>query len=202
LLLKTAVLDDHGGVIEQYAFTQLAIGGDIDRKWISLDTPTNDRNAQEPFHKKHPIHLKGFHHGEVSSVQPDNDGDVHQDGATHHEENSRIAHFMHGRGAQPVISGWKVDGLPDGFQKIAEVRRLLPGKDAPVIQMVFSDGLAGISVFIEKSDGDEDDVAGLSSKGLIQIYSKLVDGHLVTVVGEVPPRTVIQVADSVRYGGN
>ena len=41
----------------------------------------------------------------------------------------------------------------------------------------------------------------MSSQGAIQVYSKLLDGHLVTVVGEVPPQTVIQVGDSVRFGG-
>ena len=34
LLLKAEVLDESAHVIEQYAFTQLNIGGDIDRKWI------------------------------------------------------------------------------------------------------------------------------------------------------------------------
>lgn len=201
LLLKTAVLDEHGSVIEQYAFTQLTIGGDIDRKWISMDMPGNSRNAPEPYHHKQPVHFKEFH-PEANSNQAKDEEARRDDVDAHHNETARAAHLMHGKGARPVISGWKVDGLPDGFQKIAEVSRVLPGKDAPVIQMVFSDGLAGISVFIEKSDSDEDDVSGLSSKGLIQIYTRLVDGHLVTVVGEVPPRTVMQVADSVRYGGN
>jgi negative regulator of sigma E activity len=42
----------------------------------------------------------------------------------------------------------------------------------------------------------------LSSQGIIQIYSRAIDDeHLVTVVGEVPPQTVMQVADSVRYTG-
>jgi negative regulator of sigma E activity len=35
----------------------------------------------------------------------------------------------------------------------------------------------------------------------VHIYSKLIGDNLVTVVGEVPPKTVIQVADSVRYAG-
>ncbi|MDE2117723.1 MAG: MucB/RseB C-terminal domain-containing protein [Betaproteobacteria bacterium] len=98
-------------------------------------------------------------------------------------------------------SGWQVDMLPAGFKKITEVRRPMLGKKAPVIQLVFSDGLAGISVFIESSDGDQDDHTGLSSQGAVQVYSKVAGNYLVTVVGEVPPRTVMRVADSVRYGG-
>jgi sigma-E factor negative regulatory protein RseB len=68
--------------------------------------------------------------------------------------------------------------------------------------MVFSDGLAGISIFIENLSDNADVNPGLSSQGIIQIYSKAIDDeHLVTVVGEVPPQTVMQVADSVRYTG-
>ena len=75
------------------------------------------------------------------------------------------------------------------------------GKHAPVTQMVFSDGLSAISIFIEPDDGDEDDVDGLSSRGAVNMYHKVMDDHLITVVGEVPPRTVIQVFDSVRFSG-
>jgi sigma-E factor negative regulatory protein RseB len=66
-------------------------------------------------------------------------------------------------------------------------------------QLVFSDGLSAISVFIEAADADEDDAEGLSSRGALNLYRKVVDLNVITVVGEVPPRTVIQVLDSVRY---
>ena len=71
----------------------------------------------------------------------------------------------------------------------------------PVTHLVYSDGLAGISIFIEEL-GDRVDVnSGLSNQGSIQIYSRVSGDKLITVVGEVPPRTVIQVAESVRYAG-
>src|SRR5574340_1349859 len=38
LLLKAAVLGDKNRVIEQYAFTQLQIGGNIDRSWIGAQS--------------------------------------------------------------------------------------------------------------------------------------------------------------------
>lgn len=195
LLLKTAVLDNRGAVIEQYGFTQLTIGGNIDSSWINKVVVPDAHNI-DPFHHKH--HKNPHGHGVQAS--PDNVGSQ-VDSDLQHEDATRSAHFTHNNQHQVVSSGWRVDALPDGFQKIAEVSRRLPGKDAPVTQMVYSDGLAGISVFIEKSDSDEDDFSGLSGKGLLQIYTKLVNGYLVTVVGEVPPRTVIQVADSVRQSG-
>jgi len=102
---------------------------------------------------------------------------------------------------KPFSSVWVVDLLPAGFKKTMEVLRPMHGKHAPVIQMVFSDGLSAISVFIEPSDADEDDVEGLSSRGAVNLYHKVVGSHLYNVVGEVPPKTVMQVIDSIRYNG-
>lgn len=150
LLLKAAVLDDKNQTVEQYAFTQLQIGGNIDRSWIKASAA--DLPASEP-----------------------------------------------AKVGTPVNSGWVVDALPAGFKKTMEIQRPMRGKHAPVTQLVFSDGLSAISVFIEPSDSDEDDVDGLTSRGAVNLYHKLVDKNLITVVGEVPPRAVIQVLDSVRY---
>jgi sigma-E factor negative regulatory protein RseB len=91
--------------------------------------------------------------------------------------------------------------LPNGFKKIKEICRPLSNRNTPVTQLVFSDGLAAISIFIEELSGSQAINSGLSSQGSIQIYSRVSGDKLITVVGEVPPRTVIQVADSVRYAG-
>jgi len=102
---------------------------------------------------------------------------------------------------QVKASDWQVDALPGGFKKITEICRPMRDKNVLVTHLVFSDGLAGISVFIEDV-GDRVDInSGLSSQGSIQIYSRVSGDKLITVVGEVPPRTVIQVAESVRYAG-
>jgi len=160
LLLKAEVLDERGRVIEQYAFTQLTLGGNIDRKWI--EAGKTDAGVAE-----HEQHADGI----------------------------------------PITAtslnaiGWQVDALPAGFKNITAMRRTLRNKNAPVIHMVFSDGLAGISVFIEAAADNPEATIGLSSQGAMHIYSKVSGDNLVTVVGEVPPRTVIQVADSVRYSG-
>lgn len=98
-------------------------------------------------------------------------------------------------------SGWQVGMLPPGFKKITEMRRLLHGKNEPVTHLVFSDGLASISVFIEPLSGSQEDRPALSSRGAIQVYSKVNGNYLTTVVGEAPPRTVMQIANSVRYAG-
>jgi sigma-E factor negative regulatory protein RseB len=160
LLLKAVVLDDRGYVIEQYAFMQLIIGSNIDRKWITSENPSSSSAAKE-------LHVAPSPKVELL------------------EESS----------------GWQIDALPPGFRKIVEMRRPFRSNKEPVIQIVFSDGLSSISVFIEKVRDESYIHSGLSGQGAVHVYNRLVGQHLVTVVGEVPPRTVIQVGDSVRYAG-
>ena len=159
LLLKAVVLDEHSRVIEQYAFTQLTLGGHIDRAWIepNIVLPSSASVSQV-----------------TPQVKPSDTVNA---------------------------ADWQVDALPGGFKKIAEICRPMGDRKMPVTHLVYSDGLAGISIFIEEL-GDRVDVnSGLSNQGSIQIYSRVSGDKLITVVGEVPPRTVIQVAESVRYAG-
>lgn len=159
LLLKASVLGDKNQVVEQYAFTQLQLGGNLDRSWIVQDAPVIKQGAS-------------------ASMPPQNS-----------------------RGMIHINSGWVVDALPSGFKKSMEVERQMHDKHSPVTQLVFSDGLSAISIFVEPNDHDEDDVEGLSSRGAVNIYHKVVGDHLITVVGEVPPHTLMQVFHSVRHNG-
>ena len=158
LLLKSAVINDKNQVVEQYAFTALKVGDQVDRSWIhsSVMTSLPGIAQQESLQEKPVLNIK---------------------------------------------SGWVVDDLPAGFKKIKELLRPMHGKHAPVTQLVFSDGLSAISVFVEPVDTDEDDNEGLSSRGAVNLYHKVVDDHLFNVVGEVPPITVMQVLNSIRYNG-
>jgi sigma-E factor negative regulatory protein RseB len=152
-------LDERARIIEQYAFTQLTLGGGVDRTWI-----TPDKSAPSVFRKN-----------EITPA-------------------ASLA-------AAAKAAEWQIDALPNGFKKIMEVCRPMRDKTKPVTHLVFSDGLAGISVFIEDVAGREDLNPGLSSQGAIQVYSRISGDKLITVVGEVPARTVMQVAESVRYAG-
>ena len=67
----------------------------------------------------------------------------------------------------------------------------------PVDHMVFSDGLAMISVFIEEQEQVRDTLEGLSQMGAVNAFGTLVGGHQVTAVGEVPRVTVEKIATSV-----
>jgi sigma-E factor negative regulatory protein RseB len=67
-------------------------------------------------------------------------------------------------------AGWTVGGELPGFRKVTEVTRKL-GEARPVGQMVYSDGMVAVSVFIEPLGGRAEAVRpGLSSLGAFHIY--------------------------------
>lgn len=96
-------------------------------------------------------------------------------------------------------SGWRVGAELPGFRKIVEIRRMLRDTQ-PVAQMVYSDGLAAVSVFIEPMPGRAEAAPmGISSMGAVNVYTREVANHLVTVVGEAPAASVQHIGNTVEY---
>lgn len=97
-------------------------------------------------------------------------------------------------------AGWIVhaEGLP-GFRKVVEVQRKL--REAKTVRhVVYSDGLAALSVFIEPlRDGAARGRTGLANAGAINIVTREVADHLVTVVGEAPAASVQKIAGTVEF---
>jgi len=91
-------------------------------------------------------------------------------------------------------SGWTLDWRPDGFVPAAAPRS---GRGQVV---AFSDGLAAFSVFVEPV-GNLKMPTGASRIGATTIYMRQIDVQnrpfLIAVVGEIPPQTARQLADSV-----
>lgn len=103
--------------------------------------------------------------------------------------------------AMPADAGWTVGQPPAGFKKIMGMKRTLPGKKSPVNHLVLSDDLVAVSVFIEPLTNVEKPLNGISGHGAVNVYGKPVAAHQVTVVGEVPAATVIQIGNSITYTG-
>ena len=101
--------------------------------------------------------------------------------------------------ASLAASGWVIKPELPGFRKVTEMKRT-QGGSSEVGHVVYSDGLAAVSVFIEPMAGKTSlPPPGLSRQGAINIYSRQIAGHLVTVVGEAPAESVIKLAESVEY---
>ncbi len=96
-----------------------------------------------------------------------------------------------------VDTGWVVNNQPPGFKKLMEVKRSIAGRTGSVAQIVFSDGLAAISVFIEPMP-KERPAQALTYQGAVNIYTRSFADHMVTVLGEAPAATVMQIANSLE----
>ena len=95
------------------------------------------------------------------------------------------------------VGGWDVIRLPAGFRLTTWRLQIIAGSNVPVQHLVYSDGLASVSVFIEPSDPQAQPMRGLAKVGAAFAFSRALDGHLVTAVGEVPPVTVEAIAAGV-----
>lgn len=103
------------------------------------------------------------------------------------------------RPANLEAEGWRIESDLPGFQKIVEVMRVSPERH-PIGQVVYSDGLAAVSVFVEAARERRQPVAiGAVNVGGINIYVREVGDHVVTVVGETPAASVRLIAERVRY---
>lgn len=98
---------------------------------------------------------------------------------------------------RPPSPIWDVSP-PPGYTLVLEATRPLPGKKMPVSHWVFSDGLSALSVFIEPDSQSPGAFQGLSAEGAMSVYSRQLDGHKITTLGEVPNRALIETGNSVR----
>ncbi len=92
---------------------------------------------------------------------------------------------------------WKIESPVPGFKKVREVRRSFKGH-ANVLQIVFSDGLAAVSVFIEPLREGQSTQETAAAKGAINMIGKRVGNDWITVLGEVPAPTLRQFANAVE----
>lgn len=94
-------------------------------------------------------------------------------------------------------NSWQLGRTPGGFWRESVMKRKIPDSDHFVHQMVYTDGLASLSVFIERQTGVTSQ--GGSSMGAVNAFIRILNNHSVTAIGEVPAATVKEIAESVSY---
>jgi len=150
MLLRAVTLDAAGEQIEQFSFTQLALGG-VTRDMVRTRHASREWRVEDA------------------------------------------------AAAPARLAGWSLSSELPGFHKVVELKRRI-GESRSAGQVVYSDGLAAVSVFIESLEGRSDPVRpGLASMGAIHIYTREVANHVVTVVGEAPAASVQRIANAVEY---
>ncbi|WP_211462994.1 MucB/RseB C-terminal domain-containing protein [Collimonas silvisoli] len=166
LLLRAQTLNGKNEIVEQISFTQIGIGN-VDHS-----------------HLKPSFGNTNSWHTESSVINPAN------------------------------LNEWTVTGMPAGFKKVRELKRMVadapPAKSAAglsavpvtpavrreVSQLIFSDGLVAISIFIEP--GNQSRTEGSLQQGALNIVGKRQGDYWLTIVGDVPPAAMRQVANSIE----
>ncbi|GMR03640.1 MAG: MucB/RseB C-terminal domain-containing protein [Gammaproteobacteria bacterium] len=88
--------------------------------------------------------------------------------------------------------------LPKGFKLSMQTIRKVPMRNKTAEHFVYSDGLAAVSVFVENQEkGAKIGILGPSRMGAVNAFGTRVNGHQVTVVGQVPAKTVALIGNSV-----
>ncbi len=89
---------------------------------------------------------------------------------------------------------WRITRMPEGY---TQTNRALTAHAAPMEHIVLSDGLAAVSVFIEKLNGTPG-FKGSRQVGAVRAYGSVLREHQITVVGGVPEQTVRMIAESIQ----
>ncbi len=99
--------------------------------------------------------------------------------------------------APDATGTWVIPTLPTGFNKVAQIKLMAHGKTTPVTQIVLSDGLATVSLFIEPVRQKQR--VGHHTVGNNSFYAHVQNGYQITAVGEVPQETVEKIAEAVVF---
>jgi sigma-E factor negative regulatory protein RseB len=149
--LKAGLIDERGDPIETFAFTELHIGGAVDKKALK--------------------------------ARPEMPGDQW-----------KVVHVSTKSGDDDV---WRFKTPLPGFRKVIGMRRQMHPGLPEINHVVFSDGLAAYSVFIEPL-GDSKPETGAFSMGTVNVYKRIADGHLLVVMGDLPPASLKSFAEGME----
>lgn len=108
------------------------------------------------------------------------------------------------RAADSMAEGsWRSDWLPPGFTLTTAQLRRDPASDEAVAYLMYGDGLARFSVFIEPLNGSVVDDARSQLGPTVAVSRRMSTNSgdvMVTVVGEIPLGTAERIALSMRAG--
>lgn len=93
-----------------------------------------------------------------------------------------------------AAEGWGLKAQVAGFKPVNCYKRAAEG----VMQWVFSDGLAAVSLFVESYDPQRHQQEGVAASGATHTLTRRLQDWWVTAVGEVPPQTLRAFAQSLE----
>jgi sigma-E factor negative regulatory protein RseB len=154
LLLKAGLVNEKGEALETFAFTELKIGGPVDRQALKsgLEKSSGDWQVYN-----------------VRSSEARND-----DGQ------------------------WTFRNALPGFRRMSSAKRQLRPGAPEGTHMIFSDGLAAVSVFFEPQAGPGSSDVAPVAMGAINVYKRHVGDTQLVVMGDVPAAALRRFADGIE----
>ncbi|MDH5355279.1 MAG: MucB/RseB C-terminal domain-containing protein [Gammaproteobacteria bacterium] len=115
-------------------------------------------------------------------------------------DNYTMVRYHSGDRSGSIVSqtSWQIGTMPEGFKQRSVLKRLDSASGKTFQQMVYTDGLASLSIFIEKQS-DRQLPSGASSMGAVNAFIREISDFSVTAIGEVPAVTVKQMAESILF---
>lgn len=153
IMLRSALLDEVGRIVEQLMFTQLQVKPEIDEDLLSPSKPLSPPSSSKTDASEETVER----------------------------------------------SDWEIAQLPPGFIQVMHKRYWQSSGKRSTEHIVFTDGLATISVFLEELDGAQPLLIGASRMGAMNAFGAVIAEHQAVVVGEVPQATVELIASSLQY---
>lgn len=154
LLLRTRMVNDRGEPIEQFMFTDVTIGAQVDKdklkpRFLNKSADWRIINAR-------------------ATDSPNDEGD------------------------------WVFRTQLPGYQQGTWMRRRMQADRPEAFHVVFSDGLAAISVFIEPIRSNHPERVGVFSSGPFNVYKRIQGDFVLTLLGEVPATAVKLLGDGIE----
>ena len=94
---------------------------------------------------------------------------------------------------------WNLKDLPSGFKEVDLISRRVNGLNLLDYQIIFSDGLAYVSLFIRPITRGTEPKEGTVAIGPTNISARYQDGYQIMSVGMVPPETVNTISGAIEF---
>ena len=175
LLLRSELLDTSDRPMEIFQFVRIEIGGPIDADM--LEASVGDHLVRHDLVRSQPRQPTPLR--AAGDIRPALSSRIDNDGME-----------------------WEAGWVPAGFAMASADIRRVPSRSDSVANLVYSDGMATFSVFLERAPADLSPLHVARHGATVAVMRRVAavapEPWLVTVVGEVPVETAERVAEHVR----
>lgn len=94
---------------------------------------------------------------------------------------------------------WKMSTIPLGYKEVSFRVTRISGPNILNHHLIFSDGLAYLSLFIQPVPKGQKPKEGTLAMGNTNIFARYINGYQIMAVGSVPKKTVESFAKSISF---